>query len=118
MSAVGIPRFGPDEIARRHAASRALMDDGGLDGLLVFGHSGSRRHNQADVYYLSNVAPQHECYLLLPRTGEPVLFITHTNHLASAREVAAIDDIRRAGRHPTALVAQEIKRRSLVRLGA
>jgi Xaa-Pro dipeptidase len=117
MSAIGIPRFGGDEIARRHAAARRLMDDGDLDGLLVFGHSGRRRHNQADVYYLSNVAPQHECYLLIPKTGEPVLFITHYNHLASAREMAAIDDVRRAGRHPAEPVAQEILRRGLVRLG-
>ena len=117
MSAVGIPRFAAEEIARRHAAARGLMDDGDLDGLLVFGHSGRRRHNQADVYYLSNVAPQHESYLLLPNRGEPVLFVTHYNHLASAREVAAIDDVRRAGRHATAAVAKEITARGLARLG-
>ena len=117
MSAVGIPCFGAEEIARRHAAARELMDDGDLDGLLVFGHSGRRRHNQADVYYLTNAAPQHESYLLLPKSGEPVLFVTHYNHLASAREVAAIDDVRRAGRHPAAAVAKEIKARALARLG-
>jgi Xaa-Pro dipeptidase len=117
MSAVGIPRFAADEIARRHAAARKLMDDGDLDGLLIFGHSGRRRHNQADVYYLTNVAPQHECYLLLPKRGEPVLFVTHYNHLASAREVAAIEDVRRAGRDAAAAVAKEIKARALARLG-
>jgi Xaa-Pro aminopeptidase len=117
MSTVGIPRFGAGEIARRHEAARKLMDDGDLDGLLVFGHSGRRRHNQADVYYLTNVAPQHECYLLLPKSGEPALLVTHHNHLASAREIAAIDDVRRAGRYAAAVVAKEIKLRGLARLG-
>jgi Xaa-Pro dipeptidase len=117
MSAIGIPIFDPAEIARRHAATRRLMDEGGLDALLVFGHSGRRRHGQADVYYLTNLAPQHECYLLLPKTGEPALFITHYNHYASARECAAIGDIRRAGRHPAAQIAAEMKKRGLASIG-
>ena len=113
MSAVGIPAFSKTEIARRHTAVRDLMDQRGLDAVLAFGHSGRRRHYQADVYYLTSVAPQHECYLLFPKIGEPVLFITHHNHLMSAREVSAIADVRRSHRRPAAQIAKVMKDHNL-----
>lgn len=113
MSAIGIPVFSEQEVQERHAAVKALLDKEGLDAILVFGHSGRRRHYQADVYYLTNVAPQHECYFLLAKTGEPTLFITHYNHLASAREVSAVADVRRSSKRPAAQIAEEIKKRNL-----
>jgi len=117
MSAIGIAFFSSAEIAARHLRARQMMDARGLDALLVFGHSGRRRHYQADVYYLSNVAPQHECYLLFPKSGEPALFITHYNHLASAKDVSVVADVRRAGRRPAAQIADEIKKRGLAKVG-
>lgn len=113
MSADGIPRFTNAEIARRHHAGRKLMDEHGLDALLVFGHSGRRRHNQADVYYLTNCAPQHEAYVLLPAKGDPTLFVTHHNHLASAKDVSAVADVRRAHRRPAHQLVEEIRKRGL-----
>ena len=111
MSAEGIPLFSAAEIARRHDAARALMEASDVDALLVFGHSGRRRHNQADVYYLTNCAPQHECYLLMPRSGEATLFVTHHNHLASAIDVSAVADVRRAHKRPAHQIIDEIKKR-------
>jgi len=113
MSAEGIPRFSNAEIARRHATAHELMAAAGVDALLVFGHSGRRRHNQADIYYLTNCAPQHESYLLMPAKGEPVLFVTHHNHLASAKDVAAVADVRRAHKRPSHQLVTEIKKKGL-----
>lgn len=113
MSAIGIPLFSAAEIARRHGAVRGMLDRQGVAGLLVFGHSGRRRHYQADVYYLTNVAAQHESYFFFPRSGDPVLFITHYNHLASAKEIAAVADVRRCGKRPASQIAREIKARGL-----
>lgn len=113
MSAEGIPRFTNAEMARRHHAGRKLMEEHGLDALLVFGHSGRRRHNQADVYYLSQCAPQHESYLLMPAKGDPTLFVTHHNHLASARDVSSIVDVRRAHKRPGHQLVAEIRQRGL-----
>ncbi len=113
MSAIGIPLFSAAEIRRRHDAVRAMMDHHGVTGLLVFGHSGRRRHYQADVYYLTNVAAQHESYFWFPKKGDPVLFITHYNHLASAKEISAVPDVRRCGKRPASQLAQEIKARGL-----
>lgn len=113
MSAIGIPLFGPDEIARRHKTVRAMMEAEGVQALLIYGHSGLRRHYQADVYYLSNVAAMHESYLFVPLTGESVLFISHYNHLASAMEISAIGDVRRGSRRPGGQIAAELKSRGL-----
>jgi Xaa-Pro aminopeptidase len=113
MSATGIPLFSSAEIAERHKTVRDMMDRQGVAALLVFGHSGRRRHYQADVYYMTNVAPQHECYFFFPKSGEPVLFITHYNHLASAKEISTVTDVRRCGKRPAAQIAKEIKSRNL-----
>ncbi len=113
MSAEGIPRFTNAEIARRQFAAKKLMEEQGVAALLVFGHSGRRRHNQADVYYLTNCAPQHESYALVPAKGDPTLFVTHYNHLASAKDVSAVADVRRAHKRPAHQLADEISKRGL-----
>lgn len=111
MSSIGIPRFTDAEMDRRLRAVRELIGREGLDGLLVFGHSGGRRHYQADVHYLTNVAPHHECYLLITPEDEPVLYTTHYNHLASARECSFVADVRRSGRRPAGEIAGDIRQR-------
>jgi Xaa-Pro aminopeptidase len=111
MSTIGLPRFTDAEMARRLQAVRGLIATNGLDGLLVFGHSGGRRHYQADVHYLTNVAAQHECYLLVTARDEPVLYTTHYNHLASARECSFVADVRRSGRKPAGEIAGDIRKR-------
>lgn len=113
MSIDGMPRFSDAEMARRSAAVLALAERNGVDALLIFGHAGSRRHNQADIHYLTEVAPFHEAYALWPVKGEPVLWITHHNHFSSAKEVARIPDVRRGTYHPGAAVAAELTKRGL-----
>ena len=117
MSKEGIPYFTPGEYQRRYEAVRALMDQEGADALLVFGHSGNRQHYQAHVHYLAHAAPRHECYLIFPKRGEPVLFTTHYNHLASAKEVSVIPDVRRSGRDAAGAVAAELKKRGFAAIG-
>ncbi len=112
MSKEGIPQFSPEEFKRRYKNVRTMMDREGFDTLLVFGHSGNRQHNHASVHYLAGVAPRHESYLIFPKEGEPTLFITHNNHLASAKEVSVLDDVRRTakqGRDSAPSITQEIK---------
>lgn len=117
MSKEGIPYFTPGEYRRRWEAARALMEREGTDALLVFGHSGNRGHYQAHVHYLAHVAPRHECYLIFPLRGEPVLFTTHYNHLASAREVSVVGDVRRSGRDAAGAVGAELRKRGFSSVG-
>ncbi len=113
MSTDGYPRFTDQEMQRRLQAARDLAARLDLDALLIFGHSGSRRHYQADVHYLTEVAPYHECYCLVPREGEPVLWTTHNNHFASARELSRIPDVRRTFHHSANAIVAELKQRAL-----
>jgi len=113
MSAIGHPRFSDQEITRRYDAARALMEEQDLEALFVFGHSGNRRHYQADILYFTETAPFHECYCLVPRRGEPVLWSTHNNHFANTRELSRIPDVRRAGRDAPKDMIPEFKARGL-----
>ncbi len=115
MSTDGLPRFSEPEMARRLAAARGIAADKGLDALLIFGHSGSRRHYQADIHYLTEVAPYHEAFLLLPVRGDPVFWITHNNHFASARELSRVPDVRRSTRKSAEVIAAEMGKRGLAK---
>jgi len=116
MSTEGLPRFSAAEMQRRHRAIEALCAEHGVDALLVFGHSGSRRHYQADIHYLTELAPFHESYLLVQPQRTPVLWITHHNHYASARETAStVEDIRRASRTAHVELVGELQARALAK---
>lgn len=113
MSTEGLPRFSDAEMRRRHADALAIAQRNDVDAVLVFGHSGSRRHSQADIHYLTQVAPFHESYCLLPVNGDPVLWITHHNHFANAREHSWVPDVRRGTRDAAHVIAAEIRARAL-----
>lgn len=114
---VGIPAFSGQEMERRRKAAQAVVEAQGLDGILVFGHSAGRRHSQADVYYLTGVAPFQDSYMLVTKTGDVVLWVMYPNHFASARAVAVIDDVRRVDEGPEEPIAHEITARGLSRIG-
>jgi len=121
MSKDGYPYFSSAEMARRFAEAHAIMDAKGVDALLVFGHSGNRRHYQADVHYFAQIALFHESYLLIPRIGEPKLWTTHNNHFLSACELTTIEDVGQVhrGLGGGATLAAELRARGLgeARLG-
>ena len=113
MSNQGMPRFTDSEMLRRHTAVRDLARRNDVDAVLVFGHSGSRRHYQADIHYVSQVAPYHESYCLVPTEGDPLLWISHHNHFASARELSWIPDVQRSPRNAAPALAAELDKRGL-----
>lgn len=113
MSTDGLPRFSGNEMQRRHEGAFRLCEQHGVDALLVYGHSGARRHYQADIHYLTEVAPYHDAYVLVQPMRSPVLWVSHNNHLASNREVACIEDVRRVPRAPAAALASELDARGL-----
>ena len=85
------PHFSAEEFARRFAATLAMMAREGVDVLAVYGNSSLSRHNQADVHYLSGFLGNRNNYVVLPATGDPVLFAQSHNHVPNAREVSAIE---------------------------
>jgi len=101
--------FSPDEMARRYALARGLMDERGLDALVLFGNSGVNRHNNVNPFWLSEYLDMHHCYVVLPREGEATLFVGLANHVPNAREVARIEDVAWGGYDPGATVAAKLR---------
>jgi Xaa-Pro dipeptidase len=102
-------RFSTAEMERRHAAARALAEKRGLDALVLFGNSGVNRHNQANVFWLTNHLDLHHCYLVLPRDGDPVLLVGLVNHVPNAREVSDVPAIEWGGYRPAEAIVRHLR---------
>jgi Xaa-Pro aminopeptidase len=101
-------RFSPAEMERREGLARALMTERNLEALVLFGNSGVNRHNQANVFWLSNHLDLHHCYLVLPRDGEATLFVGLANHVPNAREVSPVPAIEWGGYRPAEKIAERL----------
>ncbi len=71
------PRFSAGEYARRYARVRELMAARGLDALVVYGDSAFQGSNHANIIWLANWTDPYSAYVLVPRRGEPTLFISN-----------------------------------------
>jgi Xaa-Pro dipeptidase len=109
--------FTPAEMARRWGLARRLMDRHDLAALLLFGNSGVNRHNQANVFWLSNHLDLHHCYLLAPRDEavEPALYTGLGNHVPDARRIAAVPTVEWGGHDPAATVAARLRATGITR---
>jgi Xaa-Pro aminopeptidase len=71
------PKFSEAEYERRHAMVRDLMAARGLDALVVYGDSAFQGSNHANLIWLANWTDPYSAYVLVPRRGEPTLFISN-----------------------------------------
>src|SRR5438445_1950042 len=101
--------FSPEEMERRRALARGLMDEHGVDALVLHGNSGMNRHNQANVFWLSNHLDLHHCYLVLPREGHATLLVGLVNHVPNAREVSDVPDVEWGGYNPAERLAALVR---------
>ena len=110
-------RFSPAELERRRALARGLMDEQGLDALVVFGNSGVNRHNNVNPFWLTQYLDMHHCYVVLPREGEPALYVGLVNHVPNAREVADCAVVEWGGYEPGRTVAARLEELGARRVG-
>jgi Xaa-Pro aminopeptidase len=103
------PTFSDAEIERRHKVVYGLMDQEGVDAILVYG---SGRY-ASDVYWLSDWPSSREAYLLMQRDDEPVILMQLFNHYPMARVMSWIKDIRWAGANTTNSVVDLVRERGL-----
>lgn len=113
MQPAGLRLFTDAEVHRRRDAALALLDARGLDALVAYGTAGAH----PDVQWLSGYPVSNEAAVVLPARGEPALFVNYFNHLATARRLAVLADVRRAGDDIASTLAGEIRARGLRRLG-
>jgi Xaa-Pro aminopeptidase len=103
------PRFSDQEIARRHAAIYKLMEQEGVDALLVYG---SGRY-ASDVYWLSDWPSSREAYVLFQNGKNPVVLMQLFNHYPMAKVMSVIKDVRWAGANTGNSVVELIRERGL-----
>ncbi|MFQ5855517.1 MAG: M24 family metallopeptidase [Anaerolineae bacterium] len=110
-------KFSPAEMSRRWALARDLMRRRDLVGLLVFGNSGVNRHNEANIFWLTNHLDLHHNYLVAPldESIEPALYTGLVNHVPNARQVSEIPVIEWGGYNPAEAVARRLQTIGLVR---
>ena len=104
------PRFSEQEFQRRSALAHDLMRREGLGALMLFGNSGINRHNQANVFWLTNYLDLHHNYLVFPLDGEPLLLTGLANHVPNARLISVIPDTRWGGYEPAKEIVLHLKR--------
>jgi Xaa-Pro aminopeptidase len=91
------PRFTASEYERRYAATRRMMDAEGLDCLLLYGDGTLGNLHQLNCHWLSNYLDEQFSYVILPRSGEPVLYVSIPPDAACAMAVSPIEDVRGGG---------------------
>ncbi len=79
------PRFSKEEYDRRFREIRSRMAEKGIDGLIIYGDSGSNNGNHANVKYVSNYADPISSYVVFPRDGEPSLHMSNRLYLPYAK---------------------------------
>jgi Xaa-Pro aminopeptidase len=103
------PIFSDAELQRRHHSVSALMDEEGVDALLLYG---SGRY-ASDIYWLSDWPSSREAYLLIQSGKDPVILMQLFNHYPMARVMSWIKDVRWAGANTTNSIVDLIRERAL-----
>jgi Xaa-Pro dipeptidase len=103
------PTFSTEEIARRHSAVYKLIEQEGVDALLVYG---SGRY-ASDIYWLSDWPSSREAYVLFQNGKQPVILMQLFNHYPMAKVMSVIEDVRWAGANTANSVAELIRERGL-----
>ena len=104
------PRFTDAEFERRNNLARDLMRREELSALVIFGNSGINRHNEANVFWLTNYLDLHHNYLVLPVDGEATLLTGLVNHVPNARAVSVITDTRWGTYDPAQEIVAKLKK--------
>lgn len=90
------PKFSKSEYSRRYDALRGAMAERDLDCLVVFGAPlfFGTDPGAPNLAYLAAYAPAVHGYVIFPREGDPTLAIYVAGHLANAREISVMNDVR------------------------
>jgi Xaa-Pro dipeptidase len=108
MTSALFPCFSAAEFERRTLALQTAMDRDGLAAVLVYGGPGA-----PEISYLTNYLPASPCWLIVPRTGDPAVFVHFYNHIPCAQAMSVVADVRGYGPAPAQTLASELRARDL-----
>jgi Xaa-Pro aminopeptidase len=85
------------------------MESHSLRAVLLYGNRASHH----EIQYLTNHAVAFEGLLLVTNRGEKVLWVRYANHVATAKVVSVVDDVRWGGDDVGETAAAELAKRGL-----
>jgi len=103
------PTFSDAELARRRKAVENLMEQEGMDALLIYGTG----RYASDIYWLTDWPSSREAYLLLQPGKEPVVLMQLFNHFPMARVMSIVKDVRWAGANTASNLLELVRERNL-----
>jgi Xaa-Pro aminopeptidase len=103
------PTFSVQEMASRHRTIETLMEQEGVDALLIYG---TGRYS-SDVYWLTDWPCSREAYVLFQNGKEPVVLLQLFNHFPMARVMSVVKDVRWAGANTLNSVTDLFRERGL-----
>ena len=103
------PRFSSEEIANRHAKVQALMNEAGVQALLVYGAG----RFASEIYWLTDWPGGREAYVLFQTGKEPIVLVQLYNHVPMARVLSVVTDVRWAGPNTASGAVQLSKEQGL-----
>jgi len=113
------PKFSDSEYRRRFESLRAAMDESNLDALAIYGAAMffGTDPGAPNLAYLSAYAPGLQGYVVFPRQGDPMMAIYVASHLANARRLSVLADVR-AGTDLPGLVRDRLDELGLTKGGS
>jgi Xaa-Pro aminopeptidase len=103
------PTFSDQEMKERHKRIEALMDEPGVEALLVYGTG----RFSSEIYWLTDWPGGREAYVLLQKNKDPVVLLQLYNHVPMARVMSIVQDVRWAGANTGNGVIELLKERGL-----
>jgi Xaa-Pro aminopeptidase len=91
------PRFSDAEYKRRYDLVYKMMDEQGLDALLLYGDGTLGNLHQLNIHWIANYLDEQYSYVIFPREGDPTLYVSIPPDAACAMAVSPIEDVRGGG---------------------
>ncbi|HVZ53442.1 MAG TPA: aminopeptidase P family N-terminal domain-containing protein, partial [Pseudolabrys sp.] len=91
------PSFTRGEMMDRRRRTAAMMKEQGLDALVIYGGFGvlsASPGGQTNMIWLANYGACIQGYLVVARDGELTLVLRIAHHIANAKDLTFIDDVR------------------------
>ena len=85
------------------------MERRSLDGLVIYGDSGSHAGNQANVFYLTGYRDPLFSYVIVPQGQPPALIMSNQLYLPHARLMADVERVDWSTWNPAGRVADELR---------
>lgn len=103
------PTFSKEEMLARHTRAMTLLDESGVDALLVYGAG----RFASEIYWLTDWPGGREAYLLFDVKEPPTLLVQLYNHVPMAHVLSVVCEVHWAGPNTATGITELLRERGL-----